>query len=289
VREALQLGLWFSSLGLFYPELSDTENMARLWTSQPPALLDWHEYWGAYDWGFAHPACFASFVRVKNTVYWLDTLYLHRYQDEEQAAAIKGQADQRCFRTVYAGHDAFAKRMAHSAVAETVADVFGRYSIHLERANIDRQAGSQVVRRLVAPPRIGPQPKEWQAPDFRIVDTLGNRRAVAELAALVPEADNPKVPSKRDANERGLQGDDGADVVRYGLATPSFEAFEPPRVWSISNVDDGVDHEWDQMTAPGFRLLADGRIDKRVYALAGQPGRGAPATDTDLDQFPESA
>lgn len=265
LQAALRDGLWTSELGLFFPELSDGENLKRLFIlpSQVPALLDRYEYWSSLDWGFGHPLAFSQFVRIKNTVYLLDTTYLHRYQDEEQAATLKGTADPRCLRLCYAGHDAFAKRMAHSAAAETVADVYGRYGIQLERANIDRAAGAKAVRRFMAPPKTGPQPRGFVT--LQIVDTPGNRRAIGELAALIPEETNPNVPMKRDANESGLHGDDGADDVRYGLATPSFEPDEVPDVAPHTNVDDGVDHDFERLTKPVFVLTEHGQRDKREY------------------------
>lgn len=261
----LALGDWDAQGGAFYPEISAQADQERLFIRKEhvPALLDWHEYWGAYDWGFVHPATYGQYVRIGNQVICLDTTFMHRYQDEEQAAQIKGLSDRRCLRTVYAGHDAFAKRMAHSAAAETVADVFGRYSIRLEKAMIDRAAGAKVGRRLLAPPSIGPVPKGMI--EFRWVDTPGNRRVVSELSSLIPEETHPDVPAKRDANEQGLYGDDGADQWRYAIATPSFDPVEPAPVWKNSNVESGVDTDFEQMTQ-GFRVTAEGVIDRREYA-----------------------
>lgn len=285
LQAALRDGLWTSELGLFYPELSDANNLARLFISraQVPALLDRYEYWSSLDWGFVHPLAHAQFVRIKSTVYWLDTMYLHRYQDEEQAATIRGSADARTLRMCYAGHDAFAKRMAHSAAAETVADVYARYGILLERANIDRAAGAKTLRRFIAPPKPGPVARG--SVTLVIVDTPGNRRAVAELAALIPEETNPNVPSKRDANESGQHGDDGADCGRYGLATPTFEPEEPVTSPVVSNVSDGVDHDFDmlmsQVNGSGFQLTTNGARDRREYV---QPT--GPMSDSDMQIFP---
>jgi len=257
----LGLGDWDAGGGSFYPELGEWQRLL-IPASQTPALLDWYEYWASYDWGFVHPASFTQFCRIKDTVYVLDTMSMHRYQDEEQASAIKSASEGRCLRLVFAGHDAFAKRMAHSAAAETVADVFGRYSINLEKANIDREAGAKVLRRFFAKPKPGPQPKG--AMKLVVVDTVGNRAALMELAALIPEATRPNVPAKRDADEKGLNGDDLADGWRYGLATPSFEPMEPLPVWKEGNVDTGVDGKppWEQT----FTKTTDtGQIDKRPF------------------------
>ncbi|MFZ9446110.1 MAG: hypothetical protein ACO277_08170 [Ilumatobacteraceae bacterium] len=233
-------GLLVAGGGRFYPELLEAE--AVRWCERP-ALPDWGEFWGAYDWGYSHPAAFAQFARLGNVVYLLDTLYLHKAQDEEQAAQIRGWADVRCLRQVYAGHDAFAKRMAHSAAVESVADIFDRYGISLGRANFDRAAGAKAVRRLFAKVEGG------KGVELRVVDTAGNRRVFDELAKLVPDPLNFDVPAKRDANERGEHGDDGADVFRYGVATPSFETMEPVKSRRTSNVTDGRDDVHDPFEA----------------------------------------
>jgi len=265
VQAAMISGDWDMALGLFYPELMES---SHLWLpqSQAPEFKDWHEHWGGFDWGFAHPAVFCQLSRVKDTIYWRDTLYMHRFQDEEQAATISGWADRRCLRTVYAGHDAFAERKAHSAATETVADVFERYSIRLERANIDRMAGAKVMRRFFAPPKPGPILRGQLT--LRILDTEGNRRAVSEFASLIPDALNPNVPMKRDANEKGLNGDDGSDCGRYAISTPTFDPVEPLPPNVTTNVADGkgAPLPWEPQ-AYGARQLEDGTIDRRTYTI----------------------
>lgn len=265
IQQALREGDWDVTLGLFYPELMEQDH---LWIKPEhvPERKDWHEYWGSYDWGFVHPAVACQFMRVGTVIYWLDTLYMHRFQDDEQAATIRGWADTRCLRTFYAGHDVVAKRQAHSAAAETVADVFARYSINLELANIDRMAGAKVLRRYFSTPRTGPALRGHTS--LRIVETEGNRRAVAELRSLIPDEVNPNVPMKRDANEKGLHGDDGADAVRYGLATPSFEPMEPLEPYVGSNVADGrpMPAPWDSQMY-GAVQLEDGSVDRRQYTV----------------------
>lgn len=231
--------------GRFYAEL--LEDQGRLWGTvardgQRWELPDWAEWWGSYDWGYSHPAAFCQFARQGNDLWLLDTLHLHKHQDEEQAASIKGWADPRTLRTVYAGHDAFAKRMAHSAAAETVADVFDRYGIALGKANVDRAAGAKVIRRLIAPV---PGPVR-----FRFNETPGNRRLVDELSKLVPDPLNLDVPAKRDADERGLNGDDAADAFRYGVATATMESVEPIVRRERSNVSDGKDDQGDEFFEP---------------------------------------
>lgn len=275
----LALGDWEAQGGAFYPEITTQADQDRLFItpSQLPPLLDWYEYWGALDWGYIHPAVYMQFVRIKDTVYVLDSTFMFKYQDEEQASLVRETSDKRCLRLVFAGHDAFAKRQAHSAASETVADVYGRYSISLEKAAIDREAGSQVVRRLIAKPKPGPLPKG--AITVRFVDTPGNRRVVQEAASLIPEETHPNAPAKRNADAEGKWGDDGIDCLRYGVASPSFEPQEPPRPRIAGNVETGVDvAPWEQ--EPGFTVTVDGQVDKRDYVNP----HGPQVSD---DSFPE--
>lgn len=256
--------------GRFYPELGGIDfSKPHYMVCKPsdlPPLLDWYEFWGGYDWGFAHPAAFGQYVRIQNTVYKLDTLYMHRYQDAEQAATIQSHADKRCLQTVYAGSDAFAKRMAHQAMAQTVADIFNGYSIRLQQANVDKLARAKALRRMFVPPSMGPKPGSEVRLVF--VDTPGNRQCLQELQALVPDHLNVNVPAKRDANERGQHGDDGADETSFALATPTLDATEPLPMWAYTNVSDGKGPTPPWELENGFRMpTEDGTVDRRAYSV----------------------
>lgn len=222
--------------GRFYPELLPSVVSFFIRPDELPRLESWHRFWGFFDWGFGHPSVFGNMVQIGDVTYLLDTLYMWKYQDEEQAATIKGWSDPRCLGEVYAGHDSFAVRKAHSAVPETVADVFGRYSIHMSRANIDRESGAKAVRRAFADPS-----------KFRVVDTPGNRRVMDEASKLIPDSLNLNVPMKRDANDRGQNGDDGIDGLRYGLATYR-ETIEKPVIRKIPGlIETGKDEAFDDV------------------------------------------
>lgn len=265
--------------GRFYPELSDWEHSSLLVKPYDmPPLEEWYEFWGGYDWGFVHPAVFGSYCRIGNVVYKLDTLHMHKYQDEEQAATIKASADKRCLRTVYAGGGAHDVRKSHVAAVESVAQVFARYGISLERANVDKLARAQVLRRLFHDPHGPLKPDTVR---LRFVDTPGNRRCLHELAALVPDPLNINVPAKRDANERGENGDDGADETSFALATPSLEPVEPPPVYHYSNIADGKapPAPWE-MVEQRFRMPdEEGIRDLREY-------QRRPGLDQTDQQFP---
>lgn len=206
-----------ASGALFYPEFLQPANLFVPRDALPTLLPEWWQAWSGYDWGYSHPAAWVPVVDSGDKVYVLDTLYLWREQDHAQAESVRNQLmlldnpeariPAKCAARCYAGHDAFHKRQAHTAAPETVADVFDKYGVALTKASLDREAGAKVIRRLLATDRL------------RFVDTVGNRRLVRELAGLVPDPKRPNVPLKRDADERGENGDDGADAFRYALAS----------------------------------------------------------------------
>lgn len=242
LQRAMRDGDWDSGLGLFYPELADTEKWFVKSDTLPCPLPGWWDYWAGYDWGFRHPMVYIGFARDDaGRVFVLDAVYLHKISDEEQAATIRGTKafPQEVLQRGYAGHDAFAFRMAHSATPETVADVFNRHNVFIDKANLDRVAGSAAVRRA------------FLSDGIRFVDTPGNRRLVSELASLVPDPSKPEAPLKVDADaDTGLGGDDGPDCLRYGLATVPFVPYRPSEKQAEydKNLADGRDVAlpWDR-------------------------------------------
>lgn len=219
-------GDWDAGLGLFYPEVATREMRERWWVERP-AVEPWWRMWGGYDWGYRHPAVFIPMVSDEaRRVYVLDAVYMHRRQDHEQAAEIQGlvrmgrdgqaRIPSGCLQTVLAGGDAFNVRQAHASQPETVASVFNSYGVGLQRANLDRAAGSRTIRRLFGEDRI------------RFVRTPGTERLLEELGALVPDEARPETPLKRDADaDTGVGGDDGPDCLRYALASMVWEADRP--------------------------------------------------------------
>lgn len=243
----------------FYPELASLEDYVVPRDHLPTYLPDWWQAWSGYDWGYAHPAVWVPVVDDGRHVYVLDALYLHREQDHEQAASIRaqlalpgneGRVPSACAKRVYAGHDAFAMRQAHTASPESVADIFDSYGLALSKASIDREAGAKVLRRLLTNDRL------------RFVDTIGTRRLLRELQGLVPDPKRPNVPLKRDADERGEGGDDGADALRYALASLPYLVSEPAPDRGIG--EEGKDPgDWTLYvpgTAEDYRDVAGGMV-----------------------------
>jgi len=205
-------GDWTFISGAFFDELSAETHLVPT-----PELKPYWTYWGAYDWGYRHPAVFGTFAKdTDGTVYWLDTIRMHRMDDETQANTVREKAHDPCTRMVFAGHDAFAKRMAHAATVVSPADVFMQYRITMHHAHIQRKSGWAALRRMLTPKQpdgsIG-------TPQLLICDTPGNRWAIERLLEMVPDPTDPDDMLKVDANEDGEGGDDCADLARYAIAS----------------------------------------------------------------------
>jgi hypothetical protein len=205
-------GDWTFISGAFFDELGADTHLVKPLAQWP----DFWTYWGAFDWGFRHPAIFGSFAKdTSGQMYWLDTIRMHRMDDEAQARMIRERSHPDARRLIFAGHDAMAKRMAHVAAVESVRDVFARHEVFLTPAYLPRIPGWATVRRLLT--RKQPD-GSIGTPRLLIVDTPGNRWAIERLLEMVPDPTHPDDMLKVDANEEGEGGDDVADMLRYGIA-----------------------------------------------------------------------
>lgn len=218
-------GDWSFISGAFFSELGADTHLIDPF----PKLPDHWTYWGAYDWGFRHPAVFGSFAKDGDgNTYWLDTLRMHRTGDLAMADRIVERVHEPCRRLVFAGHDCFEKPEAHQqAHIESVQAVFAKRKIGLVRAYINRIPGWAAVNRALAKPT----PVEGQPtlpPKLRICRTPGNAWAIERLLEMIPDPTDPDDLLKIDANEEGEGGDDVADMLRYGIARTGVVAATTP-------------------------------------------------------------
>ena len=204
-------GDWTFISGAFFDELGADTHLCKT-----PDLLPHWTYWGSYDWGYRHPAVAMSFAQdTDGQKYLLDTVRMHRMDDETQATKVKEAFPEGCRRLIFAGHDAFAKRQAHTVSIESTADVFARHSLFLVRAHIERKSGWSALRRTLT---LKQPDGSFGLPELRICDTPGNRWAIERLLELAPDETDPDDVLKVDANEDGEGGDDVGDCLRYGIA-----------------------------------------------------------------------
>ncbi len=205
-------GDWSFVSGAFFDELGANTHLVPT-----PALQPYWTYWASYDWGYRHPAVMMTFAKdTDGQRYLLDTIRMHRMDDASQAVLCAERMQPQCQRLVFAGHDAFSKRMARQAALESTADVFAREGILMTHANIQRIQGWSAVRRGLTVK----QPDGTNGvPSLLICDTPGNRWAIERMLEATPDPTNPDDVLKVDANEDGEGGDDALDCLRYGLAS----------------------------------------------------------------------
>lgn len=197
------LGDWEALTGAYYDTLSTDVLIGPIETL--PST--WH-YWGSFDWGYGHWGIMGAWATTEDGMdILLDSVWLRKMQDDEMADAFLDSLPPACLREVYAGHDCWAKQVAHGASGESTAEVFAVKRIMLIQADIDKVNGGRAVNRQLKAKRV------------RICKTPGNLRGYDQLGEILPDPNDIRKPAKIDADANGLGGDDFADMFRYGIAT----------------------------------------------------------------------
>lgn len=213
-------GDWTVLAGRFYDSLNAQVHFIQR-EELPTVLPGWWEYWGAYDWGYQHWAVFGSFCKTpEGQIILLDSTWMRKEQDVDQARSIKGTvAHPNCLREVYAGWDCWTEVKSRGGMGIRTADIFHEEGIGLVKADNDRVNGGRALRRAL-------MVRDGQ-PGIVMVDTPGNRLVFDQLSMVLPDENNVNKPRKMNADEEGRGGDDGADMVRYGVATQVSEPTQP--------------------------------------------------------------
>lgn len=209
------LGDWDSLTGAYYDALDLTPTTGHIIEPfEPPR--HWR-FWGSYDWGYGHWAVMMGWCTDEDGVdYLIDSVWLRRTQDDDQAPIFLEELPQACFREVYAGTDTGSVHRAHGATGITTNEIFAKHRIILVGADTDKANGGRAVNRQLASKRV------------KIMRTKGNLRGIDQLGEIMPDENDIRKPGKVDCDlETGEGGDDWADAFRYGLATRVRNAKRP--------------------------------------------------------------
>lgn len=205
------LGDWESISGAYYDTLDPSIHLINR-DALPGHLPDHWKYWASYDWGYGHWAVMGAWATNTDGVdYLLDSVWLRKLQDDEQAIQFKAELPNECLKLVYAGHDCWGKHTARGASGESTMEVFAKHGILLTRADIDLVNGGRAVNRQL-------KVREGRSGVY-IVRTPSNLRGFDQLGEIMPDEIDIRKPGKVDADSNGLGGDDFADMFRYGIAT----------------------------------------------------------------------
>jgi hypothetical protein len=122
--------------------------------------------------------------------------------------------------------------------------VFEEHGIYLQRADLDRINGGRAVRRAFQLRPSGeylPDGTAVQVGSLYVVDTPGNRRVWDQLANTLPDPNRIEEPLKVDSDAEGRGGDDGADALRYGVATRLGTPKDPTPGEEVRAIRRGLD------------------------------------------------
>lgn len=213
-------GDWTTLTGRYYTSLDRSVHIIPR-AQLPDVLPHWWEYWGSFDWGFAHWAVFCAWARDSDgNTYLLDSCWMRREQDDDMAKTIVATMPERCLSEVYAGGDCWSHHNARGGSGDATVDIFDQFGILLIQADDDLVNGGRAVRRALAVrtiERAGQEP--FKVSGVYLLDTEGNLRVWEQLGQIMPDPNNVNKPLRVNADAQGRGGNDGADAFRYGLST----------------------------------------------------------------------
>lgn len=208
LRRAYLYGDWDIHAGQYFSEI----NRSVHFIDPFEIPRHWNRF-GAYDYGFNHPAAFGWFANDGdgNTFLYRELIEPKVYVDKF-AARIQGFEDTEKLEYIIAGHDCWAQKgTLRQGSPPTIAEEFLNCGIHLSKAQVDRIQGAARVRSYLAhDPAIGKKPR------FYIFNTC----PVSYDCLTRMEHDPNRLEDvlKVDASEgEPMTGDDAYDMIRYAL------------------------------------------------------------------------
>lgn len=210
LRKAYLDGDWDIFAGQFFGEIRRDVHMVKPFNIPP----HWTRF-GAYDFGFNHPAAFGWFaVDEDGNVYLYRELVKAQMRVDQFCRELNRYSDTAELMPIVAGHDCWAKKNVLSESSPpTIAEEFAKHEIILRRAIIDRIQGAAQLRKYLA----------WQTlasgrtkPRLFIFETCPV--TYETLTRVQHDPDNVEDVLKVDATQGDpLSGDDAYDMIRYGL------------------------------------------------------------------------
>ncbi len=221
LRQEVYAELLRGGIGMALPEMDEAQHLVERF----PVPAHWTQF-GAFDWGFQHPYAFGWFAADEDgNVYLVDTLWGRHELPLEIIAKVRAAFPVERFRYSVVGADADQKHRARGETGPSIREQFIVGGIPLVIANTARVDGLANLQRYVTckTPNGGAT-----TPRFAMMDTEGNRRVLKCLQAMQIDPLDLEDALKVDADHRGEGGDDGYDMVRYGLMSRPLPALPLP-------------------------------------------------------------
>lgn len=219
LRKAHLYGDWDIHAGQFFSEINADVHLIK-----PFEIPKHWNRFGAYDFGFNHPAAFGWFACDEDAnVYLYREFVRAQLRVDEYARELNKYEDTKKLEYIVAGWDCWVQKgvLKHTN-APTVAEEFSNHNIILRKATIDRIQGATQVRNFLAWQNLAGENRQ---PKLHIFD---NCNATFEcLTRMQTDPNRPEDVLKQDATEGDpLTGDDAYDMLRYGLMSRPW-ASEP--------------------------------------------------------------
>lgn len=221
LRRAYRYGDWDIFAGQYFGEIRREIHLIK-----PFDIPSHWNRFGAYDYGFNHPAAMGWFATDEDgNVYLYRELVEAGKRVDEFAEKINRYPDTAKLSSIVAGWDCWAQKSIKTGTPPTIAEEFLTHNISLTRAQIDRIQGASQVRNYLA----------WQnlsngrnKPKFFIFDTCPN--SFDCLTRMQHDPDRIEDVLKQDATEGDpLTGDDAYDMIRYALMSRPLLTTQLPK------------------------------------------------------------
>jgi phage terminase large subunit len=256
LRKAYLEGDWDLLAGQYFGELRREIHFIK-----PFHIPSHWNRFGAYDFGFRHPAAFGWFANDEDgNTYLYRELVKAQMRVDQFARELNRFEDTANLYPIVAGHDCWTVKgvLKDTAAPPTVAEEFASHGISLKRATIDRIQGASHLRSYLA----------WQGrtnekPRFYIFDTCPI--AFDTLSRMIHDPDRVEDVLKVDATEGDpLSGDDcfaAGTLIATANGQKPIEDIEPGElVWTRDGIKPVVDAWLNRMNSPTVKLtLSDGR------------------------------
>lgn len=213
LRRAYRYGDWDIFAGQFFQEITRNIHLIKGFEIPP----HWERF-GAYDFGFNHPATFGWFANDED-----GNTYLYRefsqaqLRVDQQAEIFNSFKDTKLLSYVKAGRDCWVTKrvLKDDGSPPTVAEEFASHGISMTPATVDRIQGAAQVRSYLAWQKKLAGGKDGK-PRFYMFDSCPVTFDC--LSRMIHDPDRPEDVLKVDATEGDpMSGDDPYDMVRYGL------------------------------------------------------------------------
>jgi phage terminase large subunit len=243
LRKAYLEGSWDIFAGAYFGEIRREVHLIK-----PFRIPDHWTRFGAYDFGFNHPAAFGWFaVDEDGNVYLYRELVKAQQRIDQFAELLNVYPETKTLQPIVAGHDCWAKKaILRQGTPPTIAEEFLNHDIVLTRAKIDRVQGATQLRNYLAwQGRPGNKPRLFIFDTCPITFDCINRMQV--------DPDHPEDVLKQDATEGDpLSGDDAYDMIRYALMSRPMLA-DAPRIKHAPGSAQWVKEQTDEMEDVALR------------------------------------